>query len=413
MGRCREDSGTWGKYDNVRRLWEDRVTGHVLRPHLERLVKDKRRRGKGLRILDLGCGAGDGLDLIRGIPGAEEAPDGSWSSLVSETALGEYIGVDINEDLLAQARLCHAGDGKARFVCADLSAGLPPEITDGCAPFDLYFSSYAMLSHFRDEQCVRLLADICRHAGDDALFVGDWLGHYSYEWQDLWQEPAGPDSFIDYRMSYLYSQAEHAGVDIPTFPLRLMTRETILDAVHEASRQSGREVAPLAIFDRSILTGRHSDTREYNRGCPPLRSMVNSLLEPHLRTDLERLLVKYSPRDGFDRLNRFFAEFFAASNEVVTRVIQVVGGDNLGGQETWITSRGSESLRLRLEAVLAVARELAADDSGYARANLLEPMLAHALRRLEMEFQEGIGAGHSMGAIIGIGDRRSPWRPAL
>jgi len=375
MGKCRKTPGAAGKYDNVRRLWEDRITCHFLRPHLEGLMEEKRRQGKGLRMLDLGCGAGDGLDLIRAIPsGGVATPGGALLGLATDEALEEYVGVDINDDLLAQAREYHAGTGRARFVCADLSGGLPPEIADEYSPFDLYFSSYGTLSHFRDEQCVQILADICRHAEGPALFVGDWLGAYSYEWQDLWREPGEPDFFIDYRMSYLYGSAERDGLDIPTFPLRLMTREAILDIVRRVFEETRGRVRPLTIFDRSILAGRHSDTREYNPGCPPLRSAVNSLLDKNVRTDLERLLVEYSPRQGFDRLNRFFARFFSASNEVVTSVMGLSDGD-----------RG--------------------------RADVVEAMLARALLCLEMETQEGIGAGHSIAAVVGIGDRASKLGP--
>ena len=404
LGRCRKTSGTTGKYDSVRRLWEDQVTGLFLRPHLSDLVEENRRRGRGLRILDLGCGSGDGLDLIRAIPRERcSGSDAHQPALVTDELLDKYVGVDINDDLLGQALEHHAEDRRVSFVRADLSEGLPAEILSDHEPFDLYFSSYAMLSHFHDESCTRILADVCGHARGHALFVGDWLGQYSYEWQDLWREPAEPDQFIEYRMSYLYEPAQRVGLDIPVFPLRLMTREAILGIVQRASRDTGARLRPLTIFDRSILTGRHTDTREYNSNCPRLRGAVNFLFERDARTDLERLLVKYEPREGFGRLNRFFEGMFAASNRLVMCTLEALrGGDSSGWALESMARPGSRGLRQSIQALRTAIEEADRFDRGDVRANLIEPLLGYALRRLEMDLQQGIGAGHSIGAVIDI-----------
>ncbi|MFQ5826771.1 MAG: class I SAM-dependent methyltransferase, partial [Dehalococcoidia bacterium] len=66
-GQYQKVTGLVGKYDNVRRLWEDEVMRLFLQPCLQRMVDRKRQRGEGLRILDLGCGSGDGYELIMGV----------------------------------------------------------------------------------------------------------------------------------------------------------------------------------------------------------------------------------------------------------------------------------------------------------------------------------------------------------
>ena len=66
-GKYDKVSGLMGKYDNVRRFWEDQVTGIFLRPYLNNVVERKRQRLERIRILDLGCGSGDGIDLIMGV----------------------------------------------------------------------------------------------------------------------------------------------------------------------------------------------------------------------------------------------------------------------------------------------------------------------------------------------------------
>jgi hypothetical protein len=59
----------------------------------------------------------------------------------------------------------------------------------------------------------------------------------------------------------------------------------------ELASESGRSVEVLKRMDRSILVGRHTDTREYNPKLPPIRELANSLHEDYLRTDLERLIL--------------------------------------------------------------------------------------------------------------------------
>ena len=57
-GKYDKVTGLIGKYDNVRRFWEDQVTGIFLRPFLNNLMERKRQRLERIRILDLGCGFG-------------------------------------------------------------------------------------------------------------------------------------------------------------------------------------------------------------------------------------------------------------------------------------------------------------------------------------------------------------------
>ena len=55
-GLYAKQSGLVGKYDNVRRLWEDEITRLFLHRHLQRLIDRKQERMQRVRILDLGCG---------------------------------------------------------------------------------------------------------------------------------------------------------------------------------------------------------------------------------------------------------------------------------------------------------------------------------------------------------------------
>ena len=70
-GKYEKSSGLLGKYDNVRRFWEDQLTGLFLRPALNRLVQRKTENMQRVRIFDIGCGNGDGYD-----PGHERRNQG-------------------------------------------------------------------------------------------------------------------------------------------------------------------------------------------------------------------------------------------------------------------------------------------------------------------------------------------------
>lgn len=60
----RYSGNLFGKHDNVRTYWEDQLTRFVLRPYLSKLVINRHKQGRKLRILDMGCGSGQGYELI-------------------------------------------------------------------------------------------------------------------------------------------------------------------------------------------------------------------------------------------------------------------------------------------------------------------------------------------------------------
>ena len=404
-GKYDKTTGLLGKYDNVRRFWEDQVTGVFLRPALNRLVDRKTKRLERVRILDLGCGSGDGFDLIMGVATRDPGHYEHIIASITEENLREYVGLDVNPDLLKQAAELYGNNPKMRFLAGDLSDGLPDVITDD-EPFDIYSTTFGTLSHFHDEQNVKLFADIARHAPDGALVMGDWLGRYSYEWQDLWDNPPDREYFMDYRISYIYEEEERHNADIDSFPLRLMCRDEIQAIVGQAEKQSGVTIKPVRYFDRSMLIGRHMETGDYNSSPARIRRAVNSLFEHYVRTDLESLYVDYAPRRGFAELNHFFEGFYMACNALVSYTIQLLSGYDQGTHtfhdEPEIHPWYPEPLK---KAMLGMRRVI--DGIGWARwgdvrANIIEPQLGYSLRQLEMKMQPGAGMGHSLVGIFEI-----------
>ncbi len=403
-GRYAKASGLGGKYDNVRRFWEDQLTGIFLRPYLNELVKRKEKTMSRLRILDMGCGSGDGFDLIMAVTSKDPELYEYISQTIRPDILQEYLGVDINDTLLEQARDHFGGNPKLRFEKMDLGHGLPFTRKEE-KPFDIYLSLYGTMSHFHDDTVVELLVDICKHAPDRALFVGDWLGRYSYEWQDLWHVSPEEEYFMDYRISYIYPPEERHRHDIPVFPLRLMTRQEIMDIALRAEKESGVKIRPLCFFDRSMLVGRHLATGDYNSHCPDLRLPINSLFEGYVRTDLEKLLVDYVPRRGFDHLNSFYESFFLSCNTLVEHTIAMLSGYGSDGVDTVIEPFYPEPLKEAIRTMKVVVEAAGQLRFGDARANIIETHLGYSLRKLEMELQTGTGMGHGLVGVFEIDKR--------
>ena len=405
-GKYDKATGLLGKYDNVRRFWEDQVTAIFLRPALNDLVARKKKRLERLRILDMGCGSGDGYDLIMGVTTKHPGIHDYIVNAVTDDMLKEYVGIDLNENLIQQALEYYGDKPKLRFETTDISQGMIPGILGEEPPFDLYFTSFGTLSHFTSEQCIKIIADILRHAPDQALFMGDWLGRYTFEWQDLWHHPADSEYFMDYRISYIYPEEERAAADVAAFPLKLVCRREIEDIIKKASQQAGVEIKPLVYFDRSIFIGRHLDTGDYNKNCPKLRGPVNALFETYVRTDLENLLVDYVPRTGFEHLNNFFESFFMSSNALVKYTMGLLGDYDCDTGKLECTPDilpyYPKPLQEAMETMRRVVEAVGWLKWGDVRANLIESVLGFALRKLEMELQPGSGMGHVLVGIFEI-----------
>lgn len=397
-GKYIKDTGLSGKYDNVRRFWEDQLSGIFLRPVLNEMVDYKRQRLERLRILDLGCGSGDGFDLISGVTSKDPGLYEYIHQALTDDMLQAYLGIDINDNLLEQARDHYAHHPKMRFEKHDLSAGLP----EGEDPFDVYLTSYGTMSHFHDNQAVKIISEICHHAPEKAIFVGDWLGRYSYEWQDLWHMSPHEEYFMDYRISYIYPPDEREKADIPVFPLRLMIKDEIMAIIDRVRKETGVEIKPIGFFDRSILVGRHLETGDYNRHCQDLRLPINSLFESYTRTDLERLMINYVPRDGFDHLNNFFESFFMCCNTLVEHTIAMLAGLNDGETETRIEPFYPAPLKDAINSMRGVVEAASILRFGDPRANIIEPQLGYSLRKMEIDLQPGTGMGHSLVGIFEI-----------
>jgi SAM-dependent methyltransferase len=392
-GLYEKPSGLQGKYDNVRRFWEDEELGLYLRPYLERLVARKRERGERLRLLDIGCGSGDGFELITNINSKSLISE--YDAKVIEPDMIElYQGIDINEGLLRQAQTNYSNRQNMYFIQSDFN-----DLDFGAEePYDLYLASYGTLSHNTDEQTVELLSSIARQSKDGALIVIDWLGRYSYEWQTLWTRDFKHNQWMDYVISYIHSDGKVAQSDLTYFPLRIMGREEVLHIYRQVRKKAGGVITLRKLADRSSFVGRHMDTAQYNPHCQPLRRLVNSLFEPNLCTNLDEAMALYIPREGFTEINAYHQRFADCWNHLLIYTKALLEGSKPPED----LSEMLLPLRRSLSAMKSVVRAAARMKAGNARASLVEPQLGYCLRELEMRLQQGWGCGHGLVAIFEV-----------
>jgi SAM-dependent methyltransferase len=401
-------TGLLGKYDNVRRYWEDEVTRLCIRTYIEELMARKEHSLERLRILDLGCGSGDGFELLYDVKAKERSLIDHDVTLIAQESLGVYRGVDISEPLLEQAREVHGNNGKMKFELGDFSTGLP--LSSGEKPYDIYFTSYGTLSHLKDAELVELLAEIARHGSEDAILVCDWLGRYSYEWQDLWQKEEEPDYTMDYVVSYIYPEEDRGDKELDHLILRLMSPREVETLVGEASAKSGIDIRLVKMFDRSVLVGRHMDTGDYNRHCQPLRSAVNSLFETNVRTDLNTLIADYDPLEGFNEINAFQEQYQMGWNALVKYAIALLyhyGSHSKENEIPEIPDSYPLIVREMMEYIGNIIESCHWIKVGDTRANIIEPQLGYALREMELRSQQGLGCGHGLVGVYKIGKQES------
>ncbi len=407
-GLYAKKSGLIGKYDNVRKYWEDEITRHNIYPHLKKLIQRCQAKTRRLRIMDLGCGSADGLELLMGIRDRDADLQQDETDLLGPDVLGHYMGVDISDELIAQGRGIYGNNPKINFRNADFTKNLPLEKDE--EPCDLYFSSYGSSSHHNNlKTLVKLLAEIAKKTKEYTVIVCDWLGRYSYEWQSLWTNDLSKMCNMDYVVSYIYDKQEREQKrdELQHIRLRLMCRQEVEAVIEKASEEAGIKIRPLKFFDRSIFTGRHMDTAEYNDYAQPLRYAVNSLHEPNTRTDFNTLIIDYVPKKGFDTLNRHFDYLQCCWNALVRYTQGLINSYDedqrrFTGDIPEISGSYPPELKYMMERMRLVVEGVGWLKYGLPRENIIEPQLAYALRYLIINLQQGLGCAHGFSVILGV-----------
>lgn len=390
----------FGKYDNVRTYWEDQLTRIAFRPFLLDIVEKRRKEKRGLRILDLGCGSGQGYEILTKIDSRDLNLGLQNQRVLPEESIDLYLGVDISQAMVDKGQVLFEHKPNVNFAQQDLREGLGRIKTEE-KPFDIYFSSYAALSHLSKEQLQKLLQDISHHATQDSLVVLDLVGRYSIEWPEFWSAKTEEEKVQDYTMSYLYSEPVRQRLNIEKFPLRFWTGQEVRELAQETSAQTGVGMQVLKLMDRSILVGRHTDTREYNSQLKPIRRLSNCLHEDYLRTDLQTLILNENIVPQHPQVSPFLHRLIKSWNILVEYCQQRLCNNlYLTDLEGW--DKFPKPLHFALMTIDRVIADVGWMWYGDPRANIIEPQLGYALRTLEYEMQSGMGCGHGLVAILKI-----------
>ena len=166
-------------------------------------------------------------------------------------------------------------------------------------------------------------------------------------------------------------------------------------------------IKPLEFFDRSVLSGRHMDTAEYNAHAQPLRQAINSLHESNTRTDPSSLLFDYIPKEGFEFLNDYFEHLQMCWNTLVHYVDELmqlydIQSRTFSSAPPPIPASYPPALREMMERMKLVIEGVGWLGLGLPRENIIEPQLGYALRHLEMKLQQGLGYAHSFVGIFEV-----------
>lgn len=393
--------GLFGKYDNVRAYWEDALTRVALRPLVNERVEACQVANRGVRILDLGCGAGQGYELLTRIDQSDLDLQDEHRYVLPRERIEVYLGIDLNEAMVSQGQENYRDSSNVRFRRGDLREGLGATL--GEKPFDIYFSSYGALSHLELTALRRILGEIVRHADRGAIVVLDLVGRYSPEWPGYWSARTEAEKVRPYSMSYLYPAVERNDGMVERFPLRFWTGDEIHALCAYLQREHSVPVRALQILDRSIFVGRHVDTGEYGTCLPPLRCLVNRLYEQNVRTKLDRMRVTYRPVEGAEGLNQFFTKMARCWNVLLDFTIDRLRGTRFNLVEMAGWREYPPALQMALVTLDRIIDSVAWIDVGDVRANIIEPQFAYVLRRMQHQLQEGRGCGHGLLAVLQVG----------
>jgi hypothetical protein len=175
----------------------------------------------------------------------------------------------------------------------------------------------------------------------------------------------------------------------------------------EAEKRSGVPFRLLQVYDRSVFTGRHIDTGDYNPKAQPIRYAVNSLHESNVRTNMSDLLFDYVPKEGFPFLNRYYEDVQASWNCLVRFTEELLA---LYDEESRVYTGSVPDppaacpgpTREMLERMVKIVEGTGWYGMGLPRENIIEPQLGYALRHIATTLQRGQGCGHGLVCILEI-----------
>lgn len=387
------DPGLHGRKDNVRRYWEDISTKFLVRECVQSVLA---RRGR-IRIADLGCGSGEGLELLLKLPPINPTVATERDFLLAEEDVERYVGIDLSPSMVREARDSWPGRAWATFEVADLSR---PVDAIRRQPFDLYFTSYGSMSHLSPESLDALVEQVAAGIDGHAYLVIDVLGRQSPEWPERWDDPS--PTMRPYTMGYLIPPALQCGSIADWFDACFWMPDELRSTVARAAGRAGASATVVRSMDRSVLVGRHMDTPFFRSPRQQLRHQVNRLFSRdyrgqsmYLRPDLTHLDATLM---SVTAAGRRIAALAAHWNQVTSMLEALMRRDQR--ESSRLVAECRPPLRKDLQAMEWLYEHATRFPVADFWASVMGPHVGCLLRNAELDAGPATGAGHGLLMLV-------------
>jgi SAM-dependent methyltransferase len=388
--------GLTGIKDNVRKFWEDIFIKKICSTFIEKILS----RGKGIRILDIGAGAGEGYDLLTHIPPQNPISTDNRHFLLEEFEIEKYLGVDVSQPLISKGRKRFRKKPNVSFEYGEFEAGLPSYVLQE-KPFDLYASFYSSLSHFEPDSIERLFERIFKHAKNGSFLLLDLPGKFSPAWPKYWAEKK---VMLPYTLAYyLPEQTERKKIE--WFNVCFWTVEELRKRLKDAFISSGASMGKAYFLDRSIFVGRHMDTGLLSTKALPLRYQVNCLLDQGFRADISQLKVDFIHLEEYKNLNSKVWERISDYQRQWNRIVYLLEALNIKDDvkvKSFIENTDIELMSDELKFITWLFRNADRFPVVDFWASIIGPQVGVILRNIEMSYSEGLGCGHGLVCAVEI-----------
>ena len=389
------ESGLFGKKDNVRKYWEDIFIKMSIRPAIEQILEHKDK----IRVVDLGCGSGEGFELLTHIPPGTAVKTTNKEFVITEEDIEIYKGTDISPAMIEQGRKNYAGTTQIEFVQADLSREFPLMQDD---PYDIYFSSYAPLSQLDYAELEHLTRQIFSHISSRGYMVFDLHGRYSPAWPKYWSKDCY--SPLPYTMAYLLPPQEQDPEKIKWFDVTYYSGSELGQLIESAAKAAGKKAKIITMQDRSIFVGRHMDTCLFKKERHQIRVEVNRLFERDYRERINGLSLDINYLQEVKEVNcqawtRIY-DYYNLWQTVVNTLQALISGNNAEVKRIIESSR--EKLTDDLKMLAWLYRNADRFPAINFWASVMGPQVACVLRNLELSLPQGLGCGHGLFCVVEI-----------
>jgi len=388
-----DKGGLTGKKDNVRKYWEDISIKTAIRRPILNLLNHKEK----LRVVDLGCGSGEGYELLTHIPPTNKTTI-QRDFVLTDANIQLYLGMDISPSMIKQGKANFSGKDQVQFIESNLATD---QSSLNNEPFDIYFSSYSSPSHFTDTEIKDLIESIFKSNTDSFVLALDLFGKFSPEWPQYWNQK--DLDLLPYNMSWLYPTDTHEETKPENYFVRFWSAAEIRDLIVEAALKTNRQ-ATVKCIDRSILIGRHMATGFYNQHPQNLRFEVNKLFDRDYRGAVEHLQADISYLDFFKDSHPLEYQRISYYNKLWNTTISFL--DALMNKKKILFKKILEQAPDELKEELMMLQWLDGNSSRFPVvdfwASIMGPQVACVLRNLEFGLPDGLGCGHGLFCTIEV-----------